>query len=139
MPLRRLSHRSSRPVVCPSFLAAAAFGETGATTTGAVSMAVLRYASHNVVSALAANPAGHVGDRRSTLRVLVLGYGLGVITNVAQAFSFHASWLLVIAIFLSGVYIAEGGDTGEGRRGGDTSTGATELRPRCSRLGERRG
>jgi MFS family permease len=87
-------------------LAASAFGETGGTTAGVVSTAVLLYAAHNTVSAVAAYPAGHLGDRGSKLRVLVFGYGLGVATNGLLAFSFGAPSLLVIAIVLSGIYIA---------------------------------
>jgi MFS family permease len=86
-------------------LAAAAFGEqVGA--AGAVSVAVLLYAAHNAVSTLAAYPAGWLGDRSSKLRVLVVGYGLGVVTNVLLAFSFGARGLLVGAIVLSGIYVA---------------------------------
>jgi MFS family permease len=87
-------------------LAAAAFGETGSTRAGVVSTAVLLYAAHNTVSAVAAYPAGHLGDRGSKLRVLIFGYGLGVATNGLLAFCFGAPRLLVIAIVLSGIYIA---------------------------------
>ncbi len=88
------------------FLAAAAFGgQTGSASAG-VSIAVLLYAAHNAVSALAAYPAGVRGDRGSKLRVLIFGYGLGVVTNVMLAFSFGAPTLLVLAIVLSGSYIA---------------------------------
>lgn len=86
-------------------LAAAAFGAR-AGAPGAVSVAVLLYAAHNAVSALAAYPAGWWGDRRSKLRVLVVGYGLGVVTNVLLAFSLGARGLLVLAIVVSGIYIA---------------------------------
>jgi MFS family permease len=87
-------------------LAATTFGETGRAATGVVSTAVLLYAAHNTVSALAAYPAGHLGDRGSKLRVLVFGYGLGVATNGLLAFSSAAPSLLVIAVVLSGIYIA---------------------------------
>jgi len=88
------------------FLAAAAFGGQAGSTSDGVSVAVLLYAAHNAVSALAAYPAGARGDRGSKLRVLVVGYGLGVVTNVILAFSFGAPSLLVLAIVLSGTYIA---------------------------------
>jgi MFS family permease len=84
-------------------LAAAAFGDAGA---GALPAAVLLYAAHNVVSALAAYPAGYVADRRGRLGVLVIGYGLGVLTNCLLAFSLNRPELLLIAIALSGVYVA---------------------------------
>jgi MFS family permease len=87
-------------------LAAAAFGETGRTTAGVFSTAVLLYAAHNTVSAAAAYPAGYLGDRGSKLAVLVFGYGLGAATNGLLALSFGAPSLLVIAIVLSGVYVA---------------------------------
>ncbi len=87
-------------------LAAALFGGTGDASSGTLSIAVLLYALHNLVSAGTAYPAGHMGDRGSKLRVLVFGYGLGVITNVLLAFSTGSQALLVLAIVLSGVYIA---------------------------------
>lgn len=87
-------------------LAAAAFSEAKANVAGTVSMAVLLYAAHNAISALAAYPAGVLGDRGSKLRVLVTGYALGVATNVMLAFAFNSSTWLVLAIALSGVYIA---------------------------------
>lgn len=86
-------------------LAAAAFNDQ-ARAPAAVSIAVLLYAAHNAVSALAAYPAGWWGDRSLKLRVLVIGYGLGVLTNGLLAFSFGARGLLVAAIILSGIYIA---------------------------------
>ena len=67
---------------------------------------MLLYAAHNAVSAIVAYPAGARGDRGSKLRVLIVGYGLGVVTNVMLAFSFGAPSLLVLAIVLSGTYIA---------------------------------
>lgn len=88
------------------FLAAAAFGEASGSAPGAISLAVLLYAAHNVISALAAYPAGWLGDRRPKVYVLILGYGLGVATNVMLALSFGLTGLLVGAIALSGIYIA---------------------------------
>ncbi|MBE7490675.1 MAG: MFS transporter [Planctomycetes bacterium] len=88
------------------FLAAAAFGEASGSAPGAVSLAVLLYAAHNVISALAAYPAGWLGDRRPKVHVLIFGYALGVATNVMLAFSFGLVGLLVGAIALSGIYIA---------------------------------
>jgi MFS family permease len=87
-------------------IAAAAFGETGGAASGVLSIAVLLYAAHNTVSAIAAYPAGVLGDRGSKLRVLVFGYGLGVVTNALLAFSVGGTALLVVAIMLSGIYIA---------------------------------
>lgn len=67
---------------------------------------MLLYAMHNAVSALSAYPAGHIGDRRAKLPVLVAGYALGVVTNVLLAFgSGSIGWLAVVFVF-SGVYYA---------------------------------
>lgn len=58
---------------------------------------------HNLVSALAAYPAGHFGDRGSKLTVLISGYGIGVVTNLILAiFVGSLSWL-VAAIIRSGI------------------------------------
>jgi MFS family permease len=86
-------------------LAAEALGEHGH-AVGTVSVAVLLYAMHNGVSALAAYPAGRLGDRRSKLHILIAGYALGVITNLLLAVASGSIAWLVVAIALSGVYIA---------------------------------
>jgi MFS family permease len=86
-------------------LAASAVGEhSGA--AGMLSTAVLLYAGHNFISALAAYPAGKLGDARSKSRVLVAGYAIGVLTNLMLAFAGGSLPWLVVAIGLSGVYIA---------------------------------
>ncbi|HEY0476818.1 MAG TPA: MFS transporter [Kofleriaceae bacterium] len=87
------------------FLVARAVGESHG-TGGLLSTAVLLYAAHNLVSAIAAYPAGHLGDARSKPKVLVAGYGLGVVTNIVLAIATSSLALLVVAILLSGVYIA---------------------------------
>ena len=73
---------------------------------GTVSIAVLLYTLHNLVSAVAAYLAGHLGDRTSKVRVLVGGYGLGVVTNLLLALVGGRIGWLAVAIVLSGVYIA---------------------------------
>lgn len=88
------------------FIAAAAFAGGSGGAPGALSIAVLLYAAHNAVSALAAYPAGHLGDRGSKVVVLLSGYGLGIVTNVLLAFGSGSHLLLVVAILCSGVYIA---------------------------------
>lgn len=89
------------------WLAARALGQEAAPTTGVLSVAVLLYALHNVVSALAAYPIGHLGDRRSKLSVLLsTGYAVGVATNLLLAALAGSLAWLVVAIVLSGVYIA---------------------------------
>lgn len=51
---------------------------------------------HNLVSAAAAYPVGHVGDQRAKLPVLVIGYGVGVGTNLLLAFvSGSLAWLVL--------------------------------------------
>lgn len=87
------------------FLAASVLGEhSGA--SGVLSSAVLLYAGHNFVSALAAYPAGKLGDTRSKSKVLVGGYALGVVTNVTLAFMGASLPWLIGAIAMSGIYIA---------------------------------
>jgi MFS family permease len=73
---------------------------------GAMPAAVLLYAVHNTVSAVAAPIAGRLGDRRSKLGVLALGYGLGVVTNLLLAAGSGSVAFVVISVLLSGVYIA---------------------------------
>lgn len=85
-------------------LAARALGEGSA--SGMLSIAVLLYAAHNAVSALAAYPAGKLGDAGSKPRVLVAGYALGVVTNVTLAVAGASLPWLIAAIAMSGVYIA---------------------------------
>lgn len=86
-------------------LAATVLGEhSGA--SGVLSTAVLLYAGHNFISALAAYPAGKLGDAHSKSKVLLGGYTLGVITNLVLALSGVSLAWLVVAIALSGVYIA---------------------------------
>jgi MFS family permease len=88
------------------WLAAAALGDGATPVTGSLSIAVLLYAGHNAVAALAAYPAGWLGDRGSKLRVLVGGYALGVTTNVLLAFASGSLGWLAVAIACSGVYIS---------------------------------
>jgi MFS family permease len=73
---------------------------------GTISLAILLYAVHNLVSAGVAYPVGHLGDRTSKLHILLWGYGLGVATNVLLAF-LGGSVIWLIGVFvLSGSYIA---------------------------------
>jgi MFS family permease len=85
-------------------LAARALGE--GEPTAILTVAVLLYAGHNLVSALAAYPAGKLGDAGSRPRILVFGYALGVLTNVTLAFLGASLPWLIVAIVLSGIYIA---------------------------------
>jgi len=73
---------------------------------GTLSLATLLYTLHNGVSAAAAIPAGQWGDRWSKLRVLQLGYAIGVATNLILAWHAGSIAWLAIAIVMSGVYIA---------------------------------
>lgn len=87
-------------------LAARAVGEDGGMAAGHLSLAALLYMGHNLVSAAAAYPIGHVGDRRSKVAVLLAGYALGVGTNLVLALrSGSLAWLVVVMV-CSGVYIA---------------------------------
>ena len=85
------------------YLAAQHFGEHAG---DGLSVAVLLYTLHNGVSVLAAYPAGQLGDRRSKLGILCSGYGLGVLTNLLLAVFVGSLAWLVVAIVLSGCYIA---------------------------------
>src|SRR5690606_11969451 len=87
---------------------AGVLGEQGG-ASGVLSTAVLLYAGHNLISALAAYPAGKLGDARSRSKVLIFGYALGVVTNVTLAIAGASLGWLVFAIALSGIYIAIGG------------------------------
>lgn len=73
---------------------------------GTLSIAVLLYAAHNAVSAIVAYPVGRLGDRGSKMRILVAGYLLGVLTNALLALFGSSLTLLIVAILLSGAYIA---------------------------------
>lgn len=75
-------------------------------TGGVLSVAVLLYAGHNLVAALAAYPAGHAGDRRSKRGILALGYVLGVVVNLLLAIGSGSIALVALAIALSGIYIS---------------------------------
>jgi MFS family permease len=88
------------------WLAARALGDDGSHPAGTLSVAVLLYMMHNLVSALAAYPVGHLGDRRAKLPVLVAGYAIGVGTNVLLGLLSGSLAWLVVAIVLSGIYIA---------------------------------
>lgn len=88
------------------WLAAQALGEQSSLHAGTLSVAVLLYTWHNLVSAGAALPLGAWGDRWSKFWVLLAGYALGVGTNLLLAFQGGALAWLAVAITLSGIYIA---------------------------------
>src|SRR5256885_4149002 len=87
-------------------LAARALGDQAQSKPATLSLAVLVYAAHNGVSALAAYPIGKLGDRMPKLRVLTAGYALGIVTNLVLAFASGSIVWLCVAVVLSGVYIA---------------------------------
>lgn len=87
-------------------LAAQDLGAHEGHAAGSISIAVLLYTLHNAVSAIAAYPAGRLGDRGSKLNVLLVGYVLGVVTNGMLTFASDSLAWLVVAIVMSGVYIA---------------------------------
>lgn len=87
-------------------IAAGGLKEDGAMVSGTLSVAVLLYAMHNLISAFAAFPAGHLGDRFGKRRILVAGYAIGVGTNLMLAFSGGSLPVIIGAIALSGIYIA---------------------------------
>jgi MFS family permease len=69
-------------------------------------LAVSLYAAHNVVSAIAAFPAGHFADRIPKKKVLLAGYALGVLTNGILFLAHERVAAIVGAVILSGIYIA---------------------------------
>lgn len=73
---------------------------------GVISMSVLLYAGHNIIAALAAYPAGHLGDRRSKRGVLLVGYAIGVLVNGLLMAGSGSIAVVVVAVILSGVYIS---------------------------------
>lgn len=87
-------------------LAATSMHDSGTLAAGHISIAILLYAMHNAVSALAAYPIGHLGDYLPKRRVLMGGYALGMLTNLLLAmFAGSLGWVIA-AIVLSAVYIA---------------------------------
>ncbi len=88
------------------WLVARDVGENGVQAGGTISIAVLLYTMHNLVAAGSAYPAGRLGDRSSKLRVLVSGYGLGVVTNLLLTVAGGTLGWLAGAIVLSGIYIS---------------------------------
>jgi MFS family permease len=86
------------------FLVANLLGGTSA--DGALTGGVLAYAAHNVISGIAALPAGRLGDRIPKWKVLASGYALGVITNLVLAGAGATLWGLTLAVIGSGIYIA---------------------------------
>ncbi|MCS6849704.1 MAG: MFS transporter, partial [Gemmataceae bacterium] len=88
------------------WLAAQAIGIDRPLGGGLLALPALLYMLHNLISALAAYPIGHVGDRRSKLAILLLGYGLGVGTNALLALGAGSLVALLVVIAFSGVYIA---------------------------------
>jgi MFS family permease len=71
-----------------------------------LSIPVLLYVGHNLVSGLATVPAGALTDRWSYGRTLLLGYGLGVAFNLGLAALPRGVGWLVPLFVVSGVYIA---------------------------------
>jgi MFS family permease len=86
-------------------LAATALGEHHAPRT-ALSIAMLLYVGHNVVSAIVAVPVGRLADRKSKLAILLVGFVIGAVTNAVLAFDATSAMIVIPAIAISGVYIA---------------------------------
>lgn len=89
-----------------TFLILLAIRTLGGHAASGVLVAVLLYAVHNAVSAVAAVGAGRAGDRYRKLGVLAVGYGMGVLTNVLLGGGSTNLYVLTLAILLSAVYIA---------------------------------
>jgi MFS family permease len=78
----------------------------GSAAAGALGAGVVAYTAHNVVSGIAALPAGRLGDRVPKWKVLAIGYALGVVTNLVLAGALTSLVGLGVAVAGSGVYIA---------------------------------
>jgi MFS family permease len=87
-------------------LVARAAGEDPSRTAGAVSLAVLLYAMHNLICAGAAYAIGTQADRTSKPRLLAVGYVLGFATNLLLAVLSESLPGVTVAIVLSAVYVA---------------------------------
>jgi MFS family permease len=87
-------------------LAAPLVGEDGHGRTGNLSIAVLLYALHNLISAASAYGIGWLGDRGSKMRLLTVGYAIGVGTNIVFALASGSLIWFVLALVLSGIYLA---------------------------------
>lgn len=74
--------------------------------TKAASLAILLYAFHNIVYALASYPMGRLGDRVGKIPVLRAGYGMACVMFLGLAFSRPNLYFLVLIFFLAGLYIA---------------------------------
>jgi MFS family permease len=88
------------------YLVAKTGGDERGMKEGVFTLAVGLYALHNLISAVAAFPAGFYGDRRSKPGVLLMGYTLGVMTNLLLAFASGDLTWLILAVVWSGIYIA---------------------------------
>jgi MFS family permease len=88
------------------FLVSTALGSPVGRSGGTFSIALLLYALHNLISAGAAYPWGTWGDRVSKIRLLVLGYAVGVGTNALLGVGGGSIGWLVLSILLSGITLA---------------------------------
>lgn len=73
---------------------------------GTLTVAVGLYALHNVISAVAALGIGRLADRLPKTKLLAVGYALGAWTHVVLAFGSTSLPWLVVAIVMSGMYVA---------------------------------
>lgn len=71
-----------------------------------LSISIIMYAGHNLVAAIAAYPAGHLGDRFGRRGVLLVGYAIGIGVNVLLAVASMSVVAVVVAIVFSGIYIS---------------------------------
>lgn len=72
----------------------------------ASSLAVLLYAFHNAIYALASYPMGHFADKIGKLRILALGYAVASAMFLGLAFAKGNLFFLAIIFFLGGFYVA---------------------------------
>ncbi len=73
---------------------------------GTLTVAVGLYALHNAISAVAALGIGRLADRLPKAKLLAAGYALGALTHAVLAFGSSSLTWLVVAIVMSGIYVA---------------------------------
>lgn len=69
-------------------------------------IAILLYAFHNVIYAIACYPAGYIADKIGKFRVLVFGYFLAAVMYLGFIFAKGDLGILFLLFFIRGVYVA---------------------------------
>ncbi|MCS7239353.1 MAG: MFS transporter [Thermoguttaceae bacterium] len=86
------------------YLVIRTLGDSPAVAQGSLSVPVLLYTMHNLISSLTPYPAGAVADRTSRLGTLAFGYGLATAATLLLAAGWGNLPVLVVAFVLSGMF-----------------------------------